>query len=39
VHGMVALEIRDRCKGISDGDPEIIFKDAYNAFIKVLESI
>jgi AcrR family transcriptional regulator len=38
VHGMVALEIRDRCKGISSEDPEVIFKGAFEAFIKVLES-
>ena len=38
VHGMVALEIRDRCKGISCEDPVLIFRDAFEAFIKVLES-
>jgi AcrR family transcriptional regulator len=38
VHGMVALEIRDRCKGISDADPELIFQSAFDTFIKVLES-
>jgi AcrR family transcriptional regulator len=39
VHGMVALQIRDRCKGVSDEDPEIIFKHAFEAFIKVLEKL
>jgi AcrR family transcriptional regulator len=39
VHGMVALEIRDRCKGISCADPERIFQAAFDAFLKVLESL
>jgi len=39
VHGMVALEIRDRCKGISGDGPEKVFRDAFEALIKVLEKI
>ena len=39
VHGLVALEIRDRCKGICKDDPEVIFSGAFNSFIKVLEAI
>ena len=37
VHGMVALEIRDRCKGISCEDPDTIFRGAFEAFIKILD--
>jgi len=39
VHGMVALEIRDRCRGISGEDPKVVFKGAFDTFIKVLEKI
>ncbi|MFZ4521067.1 MAG: TetR/AcrR family transcriptional regulator [Bacteroidales bacterium] len=39
VHGMVALEIRDRCKGISDEDPKVIFRSAFEAFIRMLDSL
>ncbi len=39
VHGMVALEIRDRCKGITCENPETVFRGAFESFIKVLEEI
>ena len=39
VHGMVALEIRDRCKGISAEDPNVIFRSAFEAFIRILDTL
>ena len=39
VHGMVALEIRDRCKGITIEDPELVLRGAFEALIKILETI
>jgi AcrR family transcriptional regulator len=39
VHGMVALEIRDRCKGITEENPKIVVDGAFEALLKVLETI
>lgn len=39
VHGMVALVVRDRCKGICSTDPDPIFNGAFKAFIKVIQTI
>jgi len=39
VHGMVALEIRDRCKGVTCGDPKVVFQGAFEAFIKILDKL
>ncbi|MEI6681080.1 MAG: TetR/AcrR family transcriptional regulator [Bacteroidota bacterium] len=39
VHGMVALEIRDRCKGISGETPQEIFRGAFETFVKVIEGL
>jgi hypothetical protein len=37
VHGMVALEIRDRCKGLCTTDPKVVFDKAFESFIRILE--
>ena len=39
VHGMVALENSNRCRGISGEDPGAIFGGAFRSFIRVLETI
>ena len=39
VHGMVALHVRDRCKGLSDKEPEVIFNQSFEALIKILDII
>jgi hypothetical protein len=39
VHGMVALEIRDRCKGINCTDMEKLTGGAFDSFLKVLEKV
>jgi AcrR family transcriptional regulator len=39
VHGMVALHVSDRCKGISEEDPEVVFEGAFQSLIKIFDSI
>jgi AcrR family transcriptional regulator len=39
VHGMVALHVRERCRGISEEDPEMTLLGAFESLIKILDVI
>jgi AcrR family transcriptional regulator len=39
VHGMVALHVRDRCKGITHEEPEVVFEGAFQSLLKILDTI
>lgn len=39
VHGMVALHVSDRCKGITEENPETVFENAFQSLLKILDTI